>query len=528
MKKNLACLFLAGIIVSSCTEKSDSCDELPVVSVDSITEITANSVRVHLTITAPECNQEVIQQGFVFSEKKFPEVEGKDVKTRIYYDKSYRIERLEHRKTYFIRAFLENSSGIHYSEQKEFKVINEELFYTCLGGINFDAGFSVKQTRTGDFLIAGVSTSNDGNLYDNKGKKDGWIVKLSKTSQVIWQHNMGGSNDDAFNSVCLTSDGGCLVVGETLSVDGDITFNKGSSDAWVVKLDSYGNMVWQQPFGGTYDDGANYITNTKDGGYIIAGYSRSFDGDVTGNKGAEDVWLLKLNAEGVIEWQNSYGGKLSDIGTSVQETLDGGFIVGANTYSSNGDVAVDYGMQDAWMFKTDSRGKLLWERTIGSPQDDGMGQVIQSKEGYYIAVGNKYNIKNSSSDLLIVKLSETGSVISHDLYGENGIDGASSIVQAEDGNFFISGTIDPDGGASSQSDLDLLVMKMDQSGTVLWKKTYGGVNMDISSEIQLTDKGVVVVGSTYSYTNEAVDNHSEGMSDFFILNMNSEGTFDYR
>ncbi|MFB6340214.1 hypothetical protein ACE1ET_00750 [Saccharicrinis sp. FJH62] len=527
MKIYVTCFLIFGIIISSCKEQATPCKDIPILSVDSIAEITANSARVHLTITAPTCNQEVIQQGFVYSEKKFPEVEGKDVTTRIYYDKSYKIERLEHRKTYFVRAFLENSNGIHYSEQKEFKVVNEELFYTCLGGINFDTGLSVKQTFTGDFLIAGVSTSNDGNLYDNKGKKDGWIVKLSKTSQVIWQHNMGGSNDDAFNSVCLTTDGGCLVVGETLSVDGDITFNKGSSDAWVIKLDSDGNVVWQQTFGGTYDDGANYITNTKDGGYIIAGYSRSFDGDVTGNKGSEDVWLLKLNADGAVDWQNSYGGKLSDIGNSVQETLDGGYIVAANTYSSNGNVAEGYGLQDAWVFKTDSRGKLIWERTIGSTKDDGMAQVIQSKEGYYMAVGNKYNLENSSSDLLILKLSETGSVISYDLYGENGIDGASSIVQAEDGNFFISGTIDPDGGASSQSDLDLLVMKTDQSGTVLWEKTYGGVNMDVSSEIQLTDKGMVVVGSTYSYTNEAVDNHSEGMSDFFILNMNSGGTFDY-
>jgi len=162
--------------------------------------------------------------------------------------------------------------------------------------------------------VAGETWSNDGDVSGNHGGSDYWVVKLNSSGDIEWQKCLGGTNSDGgiFNdyiySIQQTSDGGFIMACETMSNDGDVSGNHGSYDAWVVKLNSLGDIEWQKCLGGTNRDIANSIQQTSDGGFIVAGYTYSNDGDVSGNHGYCDAWVVKLNSSGDIEWQKCLGG----------------------------------------------------------------------------------------------------------------------------------------------------------------------------------------------------------------------------
>ena len=169
---------------------------------------------------------------------------------------------------------------------------------------------------------------------------------------IEWQRSLGGSwHDDAY-SIQQTADGGYIVAGDSYSNDGDVTGNHGGNDYWIVKLDASANITWQRALGGSNSDGALSIQQTTDGGYIVAGYSESNDGDVTGNHGGPtDYWVVKLDASGNITWQKSLGGSNNEGAFSIQQTSDGGYIVAGNSGSNDGDITGNHGDRDYWVVK---------------------------------------------------------------------------------------------------------------------------------------------------------------------------------
>ncbi|MBI2967228.1 MAG: T9SS type A sorting domain-containing protein [Bacteroidetes bacterium] len=164
-----------------------------------------------------------------------------------------------------------------------------------LGGSNNDMAYSIQQTNDGGYIIGGVSNSSNGDVTGNRGNNDYWVVKLDSSGNISWQKSFGGSNNDMAYSIQQTNDGGYVVAGRSDSDNGDVTGNHGLSDYWVVKLDNSGNISWQKSFGGTNFDEAYSIQNTSEGGYVVAGSSKSPNGDVTGNHGMEDYWIVKLS-----------------------------------------------------------------------------------------------------------------------------------------------------------------------------------------------------------------------------------------
>jgi hypothetical protein len=167
----------------------------------------------------------------------------------------------------------------------------------CLGGTNWDVAYTIQQTSDGRFIVAGYTESNDGDVSGNHGNSDYWVVKLDSSGDILWQKCLGGTSWDFANSIQQTSDGGFIVAGYTESNDGDVSGNHGGSDAWVVKLNSSGDIEWQKCLGGTGDEYVNSIKQTSDGGFIVAGCTKSNDGDVLGNHGNDDSWVVKLTNE---------------------------------------------------------------------------------------------------------------------------------------------------------------------------------------------------------------------------------------
>jgi hypothetical protein len=176
-------------------------------------------------------------------------------------------------------------------------------------------------------------------------------VKLNGNGEIQWQKSLGGSDYDCAMSIQQTSDGGYIVAGVSLSIDGDVTGALGNYDYWVVKLDENSAIQWQRSLGGTNSDSANLIQQTSEGGYIVAGQSNSNNEDVTGNHGNSDYWVVKLSGSGDIQWEKSLGGSDYEAARAIQQTTDGGYIVAGWSTSTDGDVTGNHGNDDYWVVK---------------------------------------------------------------------------------------------------------------------------------------------------------------------------------
>ncbi|PWA04723.1 T9SS type A sorting domain-containing protein [Flavobacterium psychrotolerans] len=280
-----------------------------------------------------------------------------------------------------------------------------------LGGTNLDIANSIQQTTDGGYIVAGESASHDGGVIVGYGWVDCWIVKLSSTGTIQWQKKIGGSGYDRACSIQLTTDGGYIVAGETKFADGYLSGYHGDSDYYIVKLSSTGTIQWQKSLGGAGYDVASSIQQTTDGGYIVAGETQSVDGDVTGNHGGSDYWIVKLNGIGTIQWQKSIGGAGYDEASSIQQTTDGGYIVAGETQSVDGDVSGNHGGADYWIVKLNGIGTIQWQKSVGGSGYDAASSIQQTADGGYIIAGatgfNDGDVTtgiHGSSDYWIVKL----------------------------------------------------------------------------------------------------------------------------
>jgi hypothetical protein len=225
-------------------------------------------------------------------------------------------------------------------------------------------------------------------------------VGLQAQPAIQWQTSLGGTLVDQFdqgntvvNNMALTNDGGYIVAGHSFSNDGDVTGHHGSSntsDYWVVKLDSTGNIEWQRSLGGTLKDLAKSVAICSDGGYIVAGDSYSDDGDVTGHHDTtsqSDAWVVKLDAGGTIQWQRSYGGSLLEVASHIEQTDDGGYIFSGDAMSTDGDVSVNKGSFDFWIVKLDSLGAIQWDKSLGGSGSERCYSIHKTFDGGYFATG---------------------------------------------------------------------------------------------------------------------------------------------
>ena len=318
----------------------------------------------------------------------------------------------------------------------------------CLGGSSFDLANAIQQTADGGYIVAGKSVSKDGDAIGRTESGDFWIVKLNSTGNIEWQKGFGGSGFETANTIQQTTNGGYIVAGLSTSNDGDVTGNHGGrADAWVVKLNSTGNIEWQKCLGGSSYDYASAIQQTKDDGYIVAGYSDSNDGDVTGNHGGNgDCWVVKLNSTGNIEWQKSLGGSLSDEAYAVKETKDGGYIVAGYSSSSDGDVTGGYGAYDYWVVKLNSAGNIEWQKGLRSGLDNFAYSIQQTTDDGYIVSGYSSHSDDDvtgfhfSDDYYIVKLNSTGNIEWQKRLGGSGEDRPfATIQQTTDGGYIVAG-----------------------------------------------------------------------------------------
>lgn len=346
--------------------------------------------------------------------------------------------------------------------------VGSVIWQKTFGGRGDDVANSVQQTTDGGYIIAGSTSSTNGDVtgyhYGTElgyNTPDFWVVKITADGSLEWQKSLGGSRKDIAHSVQQTADGGYIIAGETNSSDGDVTgfhvnntnTHPDSNDFWVVKLSSNGNIEWKKAFGTIYNEIANSIKQTNDGGYVVAGFTESYDredvhGSHTKTDGSlnGDYWVLKLDANGNIQWQKCLGGYMSDIGYSVTQTSDGGYAVVGHVLSTEGDVTGHVsGFLNVWVARLNSSGTMLWQKCYGGNAFDYAYEIQQTSDNGFVIVGSTHSTSrdvvgnHGSSDIWVLKLDADGLLQWQKPIGGSGTDGGLSVKQAVDGGYILSG-----------------------------------------------------------------------------------------
>lgn len=401
----------------------------------------------------------------------------------------------------------------------------------CYGSSGNDIARCIKQTTDGGFIIAGQSNFNDGHVSGNKGNYDCWIVKTDSDGDIVWQRSLGGNNKDIANSIYQTADGGFIMAGATSSLSGDVSFNFGNSDFWVVKLDTLGEIEWEKSLGGSNLDEAKSVMQTKDGGYIVAGSTHSQDGYISVNHGKSDYWVVKLDTIGDVEWQRTYGGSETDEASSIQQTTDGGYIVAGSSRSNDWEVENSHYNPDLWVLKLDSLGNIQWQINLGGDDIDKAHDVKQTPDGGFIIAGEIESItgdipgNHGLSDCAVIKLNNSGSIEWKKALGGSNWDRCYCVEPTQNGGYILTGTTTSYDGDLTEAfgGYDVWIIELTQTGEIIWQKSLGGTGNDKAyGVIQTTDEGFVICGESNSMTGDVSDNL--GNEDFWIVKLSKSVT----
>ena len=324
--------------------------------------------------------------------------------------------------------------------------------------------------------------------------------KANDAPKTSWSKTYGGTGIDYLESMVQTSDGGYAMIGSTQTIADDghgIEIN-----VWLVKIDSNGNLQWSQTYGRTNRETGSCVIQTSDGGYALAGFTDPF----TGNTNA---WLVKIDSNGNLQWNQTYGGLGEEFVWSLVQTNDEGYALAGYTDSFGaGDI-------DFWLAKIDSSGELQWSQTYGGIESDYGRFVVQTKDGGYALVGR--SLRATKVEAQLVKIDSNGNLQWNQTYGGTGMMLGESVVETSDGGYALLVDIN---SFDDKLLLDFSLVKTDSSGELQWSQTYGGTNRESGScVIQTSDGGYAIIGSTLSF--------GAGGSDMWLVKMDSIGTLQW-
>jgi len=366
------------------------------------------------------------------------------------------------------------------------------------GGTARDEAHSLVETSDGGYALVG-STKSFG-----AGEFDFWLVKTDEFGYVEWNQTYGGTGFDYAYSLVATSDGGYALAGSTIS------FGAGSLDFWLVKTDGSGNMEWNRTYGGTGFDYAYSLVATSDGGYALAGYTDSFG---TGNY---DFWLIKTDALGNIEWNQTYGeaGLTSPFTCSLVAASDGGYVIFGTILSFSAESTFYR------LIKTDEYGNMEWNRTYGDGNVYEPYSLVETSDGGY-AIACSISPLGEEDDFWLFKTDSFGYIEWDRLYGGTATDRAHSLVATSDGGYLIAGSWDCEESYNLETGEEIShgtfwLIKTDALGYMEWNQTYGEPEyMWARSLVATSDGGYALAGSTESF--------SAGWSDFWLVKTDEYG-----
>jgi len=399
----------------------------------------------------------------------------------------------------------------------------EIVWQKCFGGTSGEQFSEIKLTNNNEIIFTGSTSSEDGDVYGNHGESDYWIGMIDENGSLLWQKCLGGSKWDYGNSLDYCSDDSFIVAGQTDSNDGDITSFIGYIDYWVVKTDQSGNIEWEKCYGGSLADRAFAVKQTIDNGFIIAGFTNSNDVHVSGNHGEEDSWVVKTDSLGNIEWQKCLGGSDQDWANDISITNNGYYVLNYSE-SNDGDVNGNHGGHDFWIVKLDLAGNIIWQKSLGGSALDQGNSIITTNDGGCVAIGRTYSndgdVSNNTgeSDYWIIKLDSLANLEWEKCFGydlNNSIDHGHDIQQTTDEGFIITGysTVN-----TCFYSWDFWIIKLNSYGELEWEKCTGGTSQDFAYSITQDNYGNIYIGgNTRSNDGDVSGNH--GWVDSWLIKL---------
>jgi hypothetical protein len=423
----------------------------------------------------------------------------------------------------------------------------QDTFVKVFGGTGFESGSSVVTTSDGEFILTGDMSSDDGDFEAmHKGKNDIFVLILEKNGSVRLSKVFGGrgvvqlgqlaSGIDDGRSIRATQDGGFVLAGNTFSNDGDFNgMRRGNGDVFVFKLDKHCKIAWKKVFGGSEEDMVESMTTTLDDGIVLTGYTNSNDVTFGGmNKGRHDIYIIKLDHQGETQWKKVLGGSDEDYGNSIVTTPDGGFVVAGQTWSDDGDFAgLNKGGGDIVVIKLDKNGSILWKKVIGGDGMDEASSITVTPDGGYILTGFTLSndgdfaeLHRGARDITVVKLDKRGNIKWKVSIGGEGDDEGSCIASTYDGGFVLTGRTssnDSDFVNMNHGGVDIIVVRLDKQGRIVWRKSFGGQGRDEGHFITaVSDGGFILTGVTESNDGD-FKGMNHGRSDIFVIKLDKKG-----
>ena len=442
-------------------------------------------------------------------------------------EREFQLLGLEYESTYRGRIIATNEQGA--TSESDFVFTMREIrqaWIVTLGGSKRDYLTDIISLADGGSLTVGATWSLDGDIVENQGLSDVWVIKLNAEGIVEWQTTIGGSGEDVAVDVAETLSGGYVIAGRTSSTDGDVSVNKGGHDFWVVKLEAGGSVLWEKTYGGSEEDYAYTVIPTSDGGYFVGGDTRSDNGDVTDFNGVLDFWLLRLDPQGNLLWEQTYGGSSSDQFRDMEYTEDGGLILVGSTFSPDGDFQNLTRLNDFLGLKVTEDGTLLWAQNFGGNNSDFSSIIGATSDGNFIIGGSTRSFDGDVSqnlgmaDIWIVQVDGQGFLRWESGLGGSQNDVAKAILALEDGSTLVGGDSNSSDGSlhSNYGETDIVISKLDASGDLFWVNNYGGSASDVLNHMDLCiNGGFMIVGESWSSDGDLTGN--KGKSDAVILKL---------
>jgi hypothetical protein len=366
------------------------------------------------------------------------------------------------------------------------------LFFPFLSPTSY---FEKKSGTTGNDFSRSVKQLSDGSIYlfgntdsGAYGGNDLSLTKLDHDGNQLWTKYYGTSNSENGFYLNTTADHQLVFVGECVTAS--------STDILIYKVDTTGTVLWNKSYATSVNESANYIEQTTDGGYIIAGSQND-------SLGYYDLFVLKLNANGDYKWHRTFGPNRNEYAKTIHETTDGYILVG-----DTGDSLNNY---DITVFHLDTLGNKIWSKSYGDSLANGSQGIISTSDGNYLFYGETEVSPGSWFDAFLEKIDKNGNSLWKHKYGGTEADAIFSVVETTDGGFACTGYSN---SYNNNQPLDLIILKTDASGKLLWQQTYGGTGIDIGYELvkSTADNGYIITGKTFTTSD-----------DCYLLSVNESG-----
>ncbi|GER58849.1 lipoprotein [Patiriisocius marinus] len=412
-------------------------------------------------------------------------------------------------------------------------------YVKTFGGSGVDIAVDIVEANNGNYVIVGTTTSTDGDISGKTtSDQDYWMLEITPEGSMVSNQTYGGSQDDVVSSVSKTSDGGYIMSGYSRSTDGDVSENAGFQDFWLVKTNSTGTIQWEQSFGFLGTDQAFNVFETSTGNFFATGFldvtasgGEGNDATTSGNDdtrgvlhGVGEFWGILMDSNGNKLWRRYFGGSNNDRSYDAIETNDGGFLMTGASESVDFDITDDKGSYDFWAVRLDVNGNKLWTKSFGGSEIDISYAVAKTTDNGYILVGDTRSsdkdVSNlyGNADVWAVKFNDDGAIVWEQNYGGASFDSARDIKKLNNGDFAIVGNSRSGSGdyTNNYGQNDIMLMTIGANGNLKYSYTAGGSGLDFGDAlIQTQDNSIVLVGNTESNDNDITTNR--GIKDVVVI-----------